>query len=113
MSWVSLEDAVGAVDLALTDTRLEGPINVTAPEPVTNREFTRTLARVLSRPAAFVVPEPALRLALGKMADGTLLSSARVLPARLMEAGYRFAHPDLESALRHVLGKNRTDNFPR
>jgi uncharacterized protein (TIGR01777 family) len=113
MSWVSLDDAIGAVHLALTDPRLEGPINVTAPEPVTNHDFTRTLARVLSRPAPFVVPETALRLALGEMAEGTVLASARVVPARLLEVGYRFEHPDLERALRHVLGRDRADNFPR
>jgi uncharacterized protein (TIGR01777 family) len=112
MSWVSIDDAVKALHLALVDGRLEGPVNVSAPKPVTNHDFTRTLARVLSRPAPFMVPEAALRLALGEMAGGTLLASARVLPARLLEMGYRFAHPDLESALRHVLAKDRPDNFP-
>jgi NAD dependent epimerase/dehydratase family enzyme len=85
---------------------------VTAPEPLSNRDFTRTLARVLSRPALFAVPESALRLALGDMAGSTILSSIRAVPARLLQAGYRFSHPDLESALRHVLQKDRRDNFP-
>ena len=106
MSWISIDDAVEAVYRALVDDGLEGPVNVTSPEPLTNGDFTRTLARVLSRPAVFAVPELALRLALGEMAEGTILSSARVVPARLLQAGYRFGHPDLESALRHVLQKD-------
>jgi uncharacterized protein (TIGR01777 family) len=112
MSWISIDDAVEAVHQALVDDGLEGPVNVTSPEPLTNRDFTRTLARVLSRPALFAVPESALRLALGEMAGGTILSSARVVPTRLLQAGYRFGHPDLESALRHVLQKDGRDNFP-
>ncbi|HMH57205.1 MAG TPA: TIGR01777 family oxidoreductase, partial [Gemmatimonadales bacterium] len=70
MSWISIDDAVEAVHRALVGDGLEGPVNVTSPEPVTNRDFTRTLARVLSRPALLAVPEPALRLALGEMAGG-------------------------------------------
>ena len=112
MSWISIDDAVEAVHQALVDDGLEGPVNVTSPEPVTNRDFTRTLARVLSRPALFAVPEPALRLTLGEMAEGTILSSTRAVPARLLQAVYRFGHPDLESALRHVLQKDGRDNFP-
>ena len=112
MSWISIDDAVEAVHQALVDDGLEGPVNVTSPGPVTNRDFTRTLARVLSRPALLAVPEPALRLAFGDMAEGTILSSTRAAPARLLQAGYRFGHPDLESALRHVLQKDGRDNFP-
>jgi uncharacterized protein len=112
MSWISIDDAVQAIDLALTDAGLQGPVNVTAPEPVTNRDFTRTLARVLSRPALFAAPESVLRLALGEMAEGTVLSSTRVVPARLLQAGYRFGYPDVESALRHVLQRDSRDKFP-
>jgi uncharacterized protein len=112
ISWISIDDAVEAVHQALVDDGLEGPVNATSPEPVTNRVFTHTLARVLSRPALFAVPEPALRLALGDMAEGTILSSTRAVPARLLQAGYRFGYPDLESALRHVLQKDGRDNFP-
>jgi uncharacterized protein (TIGR01777 family) len=111
ISWISIDDAVQAIDLALTDDGLEGPVNVTAPEPITNRNFTATLAQVLSRPALFAVPESVLRLALGEMAKGTILSSTRVVPARLLQAGYRFGYPDVESALRHVLRKHSRDNF--
>jgi uncharacterized protein (TIGR01777 family) len=112
MSWISIDDAVQALLQALVDDSLQGPVNATAPQPVTNRDFTRILARVLSRPALFAVPESALRLALGDMAESTILSSIRAVPARLLQAGYRFDHPDLESALRHVLQKDRRDNFP-
>ena len=111
MSWISIDDAVQAIDLALTDDGLQGPVNVTAPEPVTNRDFTHTLARVLSRPALFAAPESVLRLALGEMAQGTILSSARVVPARLLQAGHRFGYPDVESALRHVLRRDGRDKF--
>jgi len=107
MSWISIDDTIGAIDQALSNPELNGPVNVTAPEPVTNREFTRTLGRVLSRPTLFPVPAAALRLALGEMAEGTILASARVLPARLVEVGYQFSQPRLEDALRHVLEGTR------
>ena len=103
MSWVSLDDAVGAVIHVLQMESFSGPVNVVAPEPVRNREFTAILGRTLGRPAALTVPAAALRLALGEMADGTVLSSTRVVPRRLLAAGYRFRHPDLATALRHVL----------
>jgi uncharacterized protein len=112
LSWISIDDAVGAIHHALGTDRLRGPLNVTAPDPVTNRDFTRTLGRVLQRPTPFTVPAAALRLALGEMAEETLLASARVLPARLLQSGYEFRHPDLEGALRHVLGKNSGSKFP-
>ena len=80
-----------------------GPVNLVAPEPVRNRDFTTTLGQVLSRPTPFAVPAAALRLALGEMADSTLLASARVLPKRLLASGYHFEHPDVGTALRHVL----------
>jgi NAD dependent epimerase/dehydratase family enzyme len=112
MSWISIDDAVQALQQALVDDSLRGPLNVTAPEPLSNCDFTRSLARVLSRPALFAVPESALRLALGEMAEGTILSSIRAVPARLLQAGYRFGQPDLDGALRHVLQKDGRDNFP-
>ncbi len=107
MSWISIDDAVSAILHLLGTVTLIGPVNLTAPEPVQNRDFTRTLGRVLSRPTPFAVPPAALRLVLGEMADGTLLSSARVLPRRLLASAFRFSHPDLESALRHVLRPKR------
>ncbi len=105
MSWISLEDLVGAIYHAVLDWRCYGPVNAVAPQPVTNAEFTATLARVLHRPAVLPVPPCALRLALGEMADETLLSSARVYPGRLQEAGYRFRHENVEAALRSSLGR--------
>jgi uncharacterized protein (TIGR01777 family) len=112
MSWISIDDAVNALLHILSTLNLSGPVNLTAPEPVRNRDFTRTLGRVLSRPAPFPVPKTALRLVLGEMADSTLLGSARVLPERLLTSGYRFEHPDLETALRHVLRPDRRAILP-
>ncbi|HET8623681.1 MAG TPA: TIGR01777 family oxidoreductase [Gemmatimonadales bacterium] len=105
MSWVSLDDAVAAIQHALFTTDLTGPFNVVAPGPVTNRQFAATLGRVLHRPAALPVPAAALRLAFGEMADATVLASIRVLPRVLEEQGYMFRHPQLEPTLRYLLGR--------
>ncbi len=105
MSWVSIEDAIGAVHHALVDPAVRGAVNVVAPEAVTNREFTRTLGRVLKRPTLLPAPAPALRLALGEMSDALLLSSARVEPRVLLRTGYVFREPRLEGALRALLGR--------
>jgi uncharacterized protein len=105
-SWVAIDDAVGAIAHAIRCDALRGPVNVVAPTPAANREFTATLARVLRRPALFPAPAGLLRLVLGEMADALLLSSARVQPARLQASGYRFRFPDLEAALRHLLGRH-------
>jgi hypothetical protein len=104
MSWIALEDLVGAIRHALADESLRGPVNAVAPRPVTNEEFTKALGGVLGRPTIFAVPAFALRLAFGEMAD-VLLGGQRVEPSRLKESGYRFEHPDLEGALRAALGK--------
>ena len=109
MSWIAMDDLLGAVLHALTTDALHGPVNVVAPNPVTNAEFTKTLGRVLKRPTLFPLPAFAARLALGGMADDLLLASARVAPACLLASGYRFRFPDLEAALRHVLGKSSTE----
>lgn len=104
VSWVSLEDEVGAIIHALDDQEVQGPLNATSPHPVTNADFTRCLAGVLGRPAVLPVPAAALSLVLGRqMATGMLLASQRVLPARLESSGYRFRHPDLAGALRAAL----------
>ncbi|HEX8905633.1 MAG TPA: TIGR01777 family oxidoreductase [Longimicrobiaceae bacterium] len=102
MSWVSLEDAVDVLYLALVDERLSGPINVVA-GAVTNQEFTSTLAKVLNRPAIVPVPSFALKLAFGEMAKETILVSQRVEHRKLTQLGYSFAHPELEDALRTAL----------
>ncbi len=99
MSWISLPDAVAAMLFALQTPALDGPVNLTAPEPVTNAVFTRALARALHRPAVLPAPAFALRLALGEMADEALLASTRVLPARLASEGFVFRHPVLDRAL--------------
>lgn len=104
MNWVSIDDAVGAFHHALQTETIWGPVNVTTPHSVTNAEFTATLARVLGRPAIMPVPAFALRLAIGEMAD-VVLNGSRVIPERLMTSGYEYRYPELEAALRHVLGR--------
>lgn len=104
-SWVAMDDAIGAVHHALMTDDLEGPVNLTSPEPVTGRVLADTLGRVLRRPALAAAPAPVLRLLFGEMADAALLASQRALPARLTASGYRFRLPTLEPALRHLLGR--------
>jgi uncharacterized protein len=101
-SWISLTDEIRAIRFLLGSAGASGPFNLTAPEPVTNAEFTRALAKALGRPAVLGVPSAALRAALGEVAS-ELLGSARVVPARLEEAGFRFAHPDIATALGALL----------
>jgi uncharacterized protein (TIGR01777 family) len=103
MSWVALTDVVGALRFMIEAETLAGPVNVVAPKPVTNAEFTDTLGRVLGRPTFTVVPAFALELALGQMATDTALASQRIVPRRLTESGFQFALPTLESALRREL----------
>jgi uncharacterized protein (TIGR01777 family) len=103
MSWISIDDVVSALIFLMANEAAVGAVNVTSPEPVRNREFTRILGRVLSRPAVLPVPAHALRLVFGEMADATLLTSTRVVPQRLLQLGFQFQHPVLEPALRAVL----------
>jgi len=103
ISWVTIDDVVGAIRLALGDKSLDGPLNVVSPHPVTNEEFTRTLGEVLSRPTVMSIPAFAARLAFGEMADEMLLVSQRVVPKKLTDAGYQFRHPELEGAFRKYL----------
>jgi hypothetical protein len=103
MSWIALDDVVGAIETAIENDQLHGAVNAVAPHPVTNREFTKTLGRVLGRPTLFPMPAFAARLAFGDMADALLLASTRVIPHRLQQTGYRFAYPELEPALQHLL----------
>jgi uncharacterized protein (TIGR01777 family) len=104
LSWIALDDLLEVYLHLFERGEIEGPVNVTSPEPVTNAVFTKTLGRVLARPTIVPVPAFALRLALGEMGDATLLSSVRGRPERLLASGFRFRFPDLEAALRHVLG---------
>ncbi len=104
-SWVSFDDVIGAILHSMETEDLSGPVNVVTPGSPTNAEYTRVLGRVLDRPTFFTVPAPAARVALGGMADELLLASARIEPVRLQETGYSFRHPDLERALRYLLGR--------
>jgi hypothetical protein len=106
MSWVTLEDVVGILRMAIDKADVRGAVNVVAPKPVQNAEFTKLLASALHRPALFPAPAFALRLALGEMADALLLSSQRVVPSLLERSGYRFLHASLAPALAAVLKKN-------
>jgi hypothetical protein len=103
-SWITLEDAVSAIRYALACEKLSGPINAVAPNPATNLEFTKTLGRVLHRPTICGIPHFAVELLFGEMGREALLASFRVTPARLIESGFKFRYPELEPALRHMLG---------
>ena len=106
LSWISLDDEVAAIVHLLTNDGAKGPVNVTSPQPVTNAEFTATLAKVLKRPAFMPVPTPALHALFGKeMTKEMLLGGQRVLPGALETSGFTFSHPTLEDALRHTLGR--------
>jgi uncharacterized protein len=101
--WVHLDDVAGALAFCLRDQRARGPVNVTAPEPVTNRELSKALGRVLRRPAVAPVPGLAVRALYGEMAT-VVTTGARAVPARLTELGYEFRRPDLQEALRDAVG---------
>jgi hypothetical protein len=104
LSWIALDDAIGAILHAVMTESVHGPVNAVAPRPVTNREFTAMLGRSLTRPTWLPLPAWAARLACGEMADALLLASTRVEPRRLVDTGYSFRYPDLDSALQHLLG---------
>ena len=103
MGWIVLDDVVRAIEHILTTESLSGPVNLVAPHPVTNREFTKTLGGVLGRPTIFPMPAFVARLAFGEMADALLLSSTRVVPQRLLDSGFVFAEPDLAGGLKRAL----------
>jgi uncharacterized protein (TIGR01777 family) len=104
-SWVAIDDVVGAILHALTHDSVEGPVNLGSPNPLTNAGFTRVLGKILNRPTIFPLPASAARLMLGEVADALLLASQRMEPARLKESGYEFRYPELEGALRHLIGR--------
>jgi uncharacterized protein (TIGR01777 family) len=105
LSWVALPDVLRALHHCLTTDTLAGPVNLTAPSPITNREFTKALGRVLRRPAVMWLPRPALWLMFGEITDEGLLASQRVLPRKLLATGFAFDHAELEPALRALLGR--------
>jgi uncharacterized protein len=108
LSWIALDDAINAIVHVLSTTTLAGPVNITAPNPVTNRDFAKTLGKVLSRPAVIPVPAFALRVAFGTEGAAMLQSGQRVLPARLLASGFRFGFEAVEPALRYLLAAPRS-----
>jgi uncharacterized protein (TIGR01777 family) len=107
MSWIALADVLGAIDHILNTPAITGPVNLASPNPVTNRQFTKTLAKVLHRPAMLRIPTAMVKAGFGQMAVETILANQRVVPAKLLATGYAFAHPTLDDALRTLL---TTDN---
>jgi len=102
-SWVALDDVLGAITHILKHEKLTGPVNCTAPNPSTNREFTKALGRVLRRPTCLPVPAFAIRMMLGEMGEDLLLASAKVIPRKLEESGYHFKQTEVEAAMRAAL----------
>lgn len=105
MSWIALDDVIAAIFHCIATETISGPVNFATPNPVTNKEFTKVIGQVLSRPTILPAPSFGLKLALGEMAEALLLASTKVMPGVLQDTGYDFIFPDLESALRHMLGK--------
>lgn len=102
-SWVALDEIPSIIDFIIRNELVLGPVNVTAPNPVTNKEFTRVFGRVIKRPTIFPVPAFGARLLFGEMADALLLNGARVIPKKLVDAGYKFKYDQLEEALKASL----------
>jgi uncharacterized protein (TIGR01777 family) len=105
ISWIALDDLLSIILHIISNKHLSGPVNAVSPSPVTNADLTKMLGRILSRPSGIPVPSIVVRKVFGEFADATLLSSARIKPIKLLEAGYEFRFPNLEFALRHSLGK--------
>lgn len=103
MSWLTRDELVNVIEFLIETPEAEGPINAVTPQPVTNREFTKTLGRVLGKPTVLPAPAFALKLAMGQMADELLLASTNVVPAQLQSLGYEFEHPQLDAAFRSIL----------
>ena len=103
LSWIAIDDFVAAIDHVLRDESLSGPVNMCSPNPVTNREFTKALNRVLKRPTLLRIPAFVLKAAFGEMADEELLYSMRAVPQKLIDSGFEFEHPQIEEVLRHLL----------
>ncbi|MGH3622507.1 MAG: DUF1731 domain-containing protein, partial [Sciscionella sp.] len=108
MPWISLDDEVAAIQFAIENATLSGPANLTGPTPVTNKEFTRAMAKTLGRPAPWLVPGFALRTLIGQFADEGILSGQRAVPAALEAAGFRFTHRSLDEALRVALDSGQS-----
>ena len=104
MSWIHLEDVVRLIDACLTNGNLKGPVNVTAPEPVTNKVFSIALAEALNRPCLMPVPSFALKVLFGEMADELLLKGQRVIPRKALDMGFEFRFPEIHGALESIFG---------
>jgi len=107
MSWISLDDLVAIIHESIFNPQLSGAVNATAPTPVTNREFVKTLGAVLHRPTVFPLPAALVKLMFGEMGEHLLLEGAKVLPDKLEQMGFSFIHPTLEGALRSELGRQK------
>jgi uncharacterized protein len=106
MSWIGIDDLIAIILYAIVDKSITGPVNAVSPNPIPNAEFTKTLGKVLSRPAIFSLPKFIIKSVLGEeLANSAILSSSRVMPMRFLKIGYKFRFPYLESVLRHTLGK--------
>jgi len=110
VSWIALDDLLRIFLHLISNKSITGPVNAVSPNPLTNKEFTKILGTVLSRPELISVPTFVARMAFGELADAAFLSSVRVLPNKLVEFGYQFLYPKLEQALRHTLGKSMRGN---
>ncbi len=110
LSWISIDDVACGILHLMANQNIEGPVNLVSPTPLTNNDFSKKTGQVLSRPAFFTVPSTAIKMFFGEMGKETVLSSTRVIPEKLLASGYRFRHPDLESALSHLLGITRQRN---
>ncbi len=107
MSWISMDDLVYALHHIIIKKSIHGAVNLISPNPVTNQEFTQTLAQVLSRPAPFTLPASLIRIIWGEMGQEVLLASTRAIPEKLVSSGFKFSHPTLEQALRHLIGREK------
>jgi uncharacterized protein (TIGR01777 family) len=103
MSWISMDDHVNAINFVIENDNIRGAVNSVSPQPVTNEEFTKTMGDVLYRPTFLPLPEFAVSMLMGEMGDELLLTSTKVLPKRLLDAGFQFEYPDLKVALEHAL----------
>ncbi len=103
MPWVSIEDVIQAIGFVIANEKISGPVNLAAPNPVTNYQFSKSLGKILSRPVLFKIPAFVLRGVLGEMADALLLSSSRVIPQKLIDNGYSFIHPNIDDAFKSTL----------
>jgi uncharacterized protein (TIGR01777 family) len=103
VSWIALSDIVRAIDFVIASDGLSGPVNAVSPKPVTSRQLTKVMGKVLNRPTVVPMPALAVRLSLGEMGEETLLASAQILPEKLKSAGFEFEYADLEQAIRHEL----------